>query len=240
MLQVLYLVMDPHFAFIYQYYLPAQRSHGELTPNSLVEQLNQIYLFQPYCGVIFIPASSIPSPFPPPAPSSASSPHSLHTLSLTYCLVCTQWTLRACFQGIGKHGVRIDMWTMTQILNQCLPVPTDQDLQDNPAVLLQFCCFLPWPSGKCGEQRHCPDLEKSHLWSGEPGGKHADSLILLTSLFLLPPAHDFAALLFTGKALQGAAAQPRLPFPQSALFSTGHSQTSPCSSGAFTLCQCPK
>lgn len=58
---------------------------------------------------------------------------------------------------------------------------------------------------------------RAGLWLGGRGGKRADRLMPLIALSLPPPACRFAALPVTGKALQGAAAQPCLPFPQLAL-----------------------
>lgn len=79
-------------------------------------------------------------------------------------------------------------------------------------TILQCCCsfaasyldLVGSVGAMCWEQRHCPDSEKSSLRPGVLGENHTDSLILLTPLFLWPPACGFAALLFTGKSLQGA------------------------------------
>lgn len=74
-------------------------------------------------------------------------------------------TMQCLFSQEERHGVRGDIWTMNYLLYQCLSVPTYQDPQNNPAVLLQFCCFSSWCRGRCGEhtsreQRNHAGLEK--------------------------------------------------------------------------------
>lgn len=84
-------------------------------------------------------------------------------LYLTDSLVSAPCACSARCLGRGRYGVRTDAWTMTWLLDQCLPVPTHQDSEDNPAV-------QPWPGGGVGTT--CPRSRGAILaWESSGEGR---------------------------------------------------------------------